>query len=70
MEGHEEEASAFENLVLALARLQLTAGLIDSVSSEWPPEITGNWEHELETLCSKVYGAIEELQQFAEAYDR
>jgi len=65
----EYEASPFENVVLALARLQLNAGLIDAIAFNFPEEVQRNWEEKLELLCQKCYAEIEEIQSFAEAYD-
>ena len=44
MEAYDTDASAFENVVLALARLQLNAGLMDSISHNFTPEVRVNWE--------------------------
>ena len=71
MEGRpvEYEASPFENVVLALARLQLNAGMIDAVMPQYPEEVQLNWAEKMELLCQKCYAEIEEVVAFAEAYD-
>jgi hypothetical protein len=65
----EYEASPFENLVLALARLQLNAGLMDSVAFRWSDDTRANWNEKLDLICRVCYKEIEEIQAFAEAYD-
>jgi hypothetical protein len=63
------EESVIYSLWSRCMELAVNAGLIDSVSGHWPPEVRENWEEKKEQIITKLEQEISEIQTFAEALD-
>lgn len=59
----------FRAVAIAAMELVIHVGLMDSVSSQWPLEVQENWEQRCERIVERLHREVEEISQFAEAYD-
>lgn len=56
-------------IVIACAELTFNAGIMDSVSANFPENVQANWEERLEAIRDWALIQTEEIQSFAESWD-
>jgi hypothetical protein len=65
----ESELTSVQGLSLDAMNLLISAGLMDSVSDQWPVAVQRRWRIKLEAMRSSINTMTEEVQEFASAWD-
>jgi hypothetical protein len=64
-----DDLSQFEAVTLELSALNVTLGIIGSISERWPPEVQEQWEERLDTIKDWATEQMQEAQMFAASWD-
>jgi hypothetical protein len=59
----------FKDLVHNQAELAVNVGIIGSIAHRWPAEVQGNWQDKIQSIIERTNQDIEEVLQFAQAFD-
>ncbi len=62
-------SSKFSEVVLKLAELQVNVGLIGTIVETLPEHVQENWVERQEEIIRWAQTQIEEVQEFASAFD-
>jgi predicted secreted protein len=69
-EDHDEyRQDLFRDLVYNCAELTVHVGMVGSIAHRWPDQVQENWREKLQGMIEWANQQIEEVQQFAEAFD-
>lgn len=65
----EENAEKFRTMCQASIELLINAGMIATISQDWPPAVQQSFGERIENVTRELQREMGEFQDFAEFYD-